>query len=164
VTTTQTVAYQGNSGTGGMVVARTTPTATWQTPAACSPRAQTPFSPYAATASIAPLLKQLRQSVNPFDREAAVNCLVRLPGRPTLEVIATLKTSASEDSAAIVRVACLHGLAVLRVADPSLAPLAKKARTDADPRVRMAASELDAWVTSLVAPPAETPRTVALTR
>ena len=86
--------------------------------------------------SVPRLLFLLRESANPFDREAVVTLLAG-SGRATPDMAAALPKSADSDSSPVVRTACLRALVALKVEDAALLTLVKRAQDDSDPRAAL---------------------------
>ncbi len=93
-------------------------------------------APTAVVPSAQELLQTLRESSNPFKKEAAIDKLAVI-GWPTHgEVIAALVRYARTDPAATVRVHCIRALTIRNVRTPEVIKAIKDLKADADPRVR----------------------------
>ncbi len=96
--------------------------------------AKTP--PAAVVPSAQELLRTLRESPNPFQKEAAIDKLAVIGWPASGEVIATLVRFARTDPAATVRVHCIRALTVRNVRTPEVLKAIKDLKADKDPRVQ----------------------------
>lgn len=96
--------------------------------------------PTQAHATPQELVNILHGSVYPEQREWAAQRLAQVDPRTAPQVIAILVQHAREDSAAIVRVACIRTLSEYTHVS-GIAPVIDALRGDQDPRVRMAAEQ-----------------------
>ncbi|MCI0378655.1 MAG: HEAT repeat domain-containing protein [Gemmataceae bacterium] len=87
---------------------------------------------------VAGLLKVLRESPFPAQREWAANSLAECSSMAH-EVVPALLTGAQHDKAAIVRASCVYGLARLNANNAQVLSVLQHLRNDADPRVRQEA-------------------------
>jgi hypothetical protein len=100
-------------------------------------------SPVSPAPDVPRLLRQLRESTNPLEREQAVRFLAVMDPPASPEVVRALLASGAEDRAPAVRVACLRALLALRVGARALTPLLDRARSDPDPHVRWTGREVE---------------------
>jgi hypothetical protein len=87
------------------------------------------------------LLTVLRNSVNPFQREWAVDSLATCDWRGQTDVANVVIKAAREDSAATVRAACARCLGGRQMNTPQVVSTLQALKTDPDPRVQHAATE-----------------------
>jgi len=87
------------------------------------------------------LLRQLRDSMLPSQREWAADKLAELDARRSPQVVDALVQAAKDDPAASVRAGCVHCLAMMSAATPPVIAAIQALKTDADPRVQHEAVE-----------------------
>lgn len=114
--------------------------------------ARTP--PAAVVPSAQELLRTLRESANPFQKEAAIDKLAVIGWPTNGEVIATLVQCARTDPAATVRVHCIRALTVRNVRTPEVLKTIKDLKADKDPRVQHEADTALARLGGVPAAPA----------
>jgi hypothetical protein len=113
-------------------------------------------TPAAVVPSAQELLRTLRESSNPFQKEAAIDKLAVIGWPTNGEVIATLVKFARTDPAATVRVHCIRALTVRNVRTPEVLKTIKDLKADKDPRVQHEADTALARLGGSPAPAAPT--------
>lgn len=105
------------------------------------PAANVPTVSAYSSEGVPMLLNLLRTSVNPFQREWAVESLATTDCRGNPDVVPTLVKSAREDAAATVRTACVRRLTAMNVNTPQVVATFQALKSDPDPRVQNAAAQ-----------------------
>ena len=102
-----------------------------------------------AVADVGQLLAALKDSLQPSQREWAVEGLAKVNWRSNREVVPALLTAVREDPAYLVRLSCVKALVKMKATEPAVFSTLETLKADDDARVRQEAEQALGTLTAL---------------
>jgi hypothetical protein len=124
-------------------------------PYAPAARPAMPMIPQATSGHVEQQVATLKNALYPSHREMAAMHLAGYNALYYPQVVRALATSAKDDPAPTVRVACVNGLAKMQANSPEVVGMLNQLRNDGDPRVRQEVDQALARLAPGLAPMSE---------